>query len=64
MEAKILMSANEASKSMSISPRTLWSLTAPRGPIVAVRVGTRVLYNPSTLQAWIDTQTTKQETTK
>ena len=29
----------EAAKALGISPRTLWGLTAPRGPIPGVRVG-------------------------
>jgi hypothetical protein len=34
----------------------LWSLTAPRGAIPAVRIGTCVLYPVTGLQAWLDRQ--------
>ena len=47
----------EAAKALSISARTLWGLTAPRGPIPCVRVGIgkrqTVLYPTAALQAWL-----------
>lgn len=49
----------EAAKALGISPRTLWGLTAPRGPIPCVRVGhgkrQTVLYSVAELQAWLST---------
>ncbi len=50
---KLLLSAREAARALSISPRSLWSLTAPRGPIRCVRLAGRVLYNPETLRLFI-----------
>ena len=35
---------------------SLWSLTAPRGTIQSVRVGSCVLYPVTGLQAWLDRQ--------
>jgi hypothetical protein len=55
--AKLLLSSREASKALSISERTLWSLTAPRGPIPVIRCGSRVLYSVDALRRWIDAQT-------
>jgi predicted DNA-binding transcriptional regulator AlpA len=46
----------EAAKALGISERMLWSLTAPRGTIQSVRVGSCVLYPVSGLQAWLDRQ--------
>ncbi len=46
----------EAAKALGISERMLWSLTAPRGTISAVRIGTCVLYPVTGLQAWLDRQ--------
>ena len=46
----------EAAKARGISERMLWSLTAPRGTIPAVRIGTCVLYPVTGLQAWLDRQ--------
>jgi hypothetical protein len=47
----------EAAKALGISARTLWGLTAPRGPIPCLRIGrgTRktVLYPVADLQAWL-----------
>ena len=50
----------EAAKALSISDRTLWGLTAPRGPIPCVRVGIgkrrTVLYPLADLRAWLSRQ--------
>ena len=46
----------EAAKALGISERMLWSLTAPRGTIQSVRVGSCVLYPVTGLQAWLDRQ--------
>lgn len=47
--AAILMTAKDAAKSLAISPRTLWSLTAS-GDIQAIRIGRSVRYRPSDLE--------------
>ena len=52
---KLLLSAREAA-ALSVSERTLFSLTTPRGPIPSVRLGARVLYPVAALQKWIDAQ--------
>jgi hypothetical protein len=41
----LLLNARQAAKSLSISSGTLWNLTAPRGPIPAVKIGARVCYS-------------------
>jgi hypothetical protein len=50
----------EAAKALGISARTLWGLTAPRGPIPCARIGTgkrqTVLYPVAELQAWLAQQ--------
>ncbi len=50
----------EAAKALGVSPRTLWSLTAPRGPIPCVRIGhgkrQTVLYPVAELQTWLSRQ--------
>jgi Helix-turn-helix domain len=50
----------EAAKSLGISARTLWGLTAPRGPIPCLRVGhgkrQSVLYPVADLRAWLSRQ--------
>jgi len=52
---RMLVSVREACYLLgSISPRHLWDLTAPRGPIPAVRLGKRVLYDPADLQRFIE----------
>jgi hypothetical protein len=52
---------NAAAKALGISPRLLWGLTAPRGPIPCLRVGHGrrqiTLYPVAELQAWLARQT-------
>ena len=55
----MLLSANQAAKTLGICTKSLWSQTAPRGPIPSVKIGSRVLYSPADLQAWIDGQKRK-----
>ena len=50
---KILLSKGEAAQVLSISEKKLWFLTFPRGPIMSVRLGGRVLYSPETLREFI-----------
>jgi hypothetical protein len=55
----------EAAKALGISPRTLWALTAPRGPIPCARVGRgkrqAVLYSVQDLQDWLRRQASVNE---
>jgi hypothetical protein len=53
---RLLLSARDAARALSISERTLWGLTAPRGPILVVRLRGRVLYSPEALRRWISEQ--------
>jgi hypothetical protein len=55
----LLISAKHAANALSISERTLWGITAPRGPLPAVKIGTRVLYDPADLTKYIEGQKTK-----
>jgi hypothetical protein len=52
----LLLSPRAAAAVLSVSPRTLWALTHPRGPIRPVRIGRCVRYSVSELQRWIDAQ--------
>ena len=51
---RLLWTAEQAARSLSISPRSLWSLTRPRGDLPAVRIGRRVLYDPRDSARLID----------
>lgn len=50
----LLVTAPQAARMLGISERTLWSLTAPRGPIPVVRIGRSVRYSLDDLRVWID----------
>jgi hypothetical protein len=55
-DARLLIPIRDAARALSISQRTLWGLTAPRGPIPCVRLGGRVLYAPEALRRVIQDQ--------
>ena len=47
-------SRDEAARLLSVSSRTLYERTAPRGPIQPLRMGRRVLYPAAELQRFIE----------
>lgn len=57
----IALRPREAAKALGISVRTLWALSAPRGPIPCARIGhgsrKSVLYSFTGIQAWLADQT-------
>ena len=51
----LLVDARTAARMLSFSERTLWSLTAPRGPIHCIRVSKRgVRYAVADLERFIE----------
>ena len=53
----LLLRTRDAAKALSMSERTLWALTEPRGPIPCIHFGRRAKrYDPRDLRAWIDQQ--------
>lgn len=53
-ERKLLLTVREAAAALSVCEKTLWSLTAPRGPLPAVRLGRSVRYDVTDLRAFIE----------
>lgn len=56
-DQRLLLPASEAARLLSISEKTLWSNTSPRGSIPAVRLGRSVRYSRAALERWIAGQT-------
>ena len=56
----LLLKATEAAKTLNVSPRLLWSLTAANRDdgkgIPCVKIGRAVRYDPADLRAWIESQ--------
>jgi hypothetical protein len=52
----LLVGARDAAKMLSISERSLWALSAPRGSLPCIRVpGSRLVrYSPADLESWIE----------
>lgn len=55
-EQRLLLKPREAAARLSISERTLWAHTFPRGNILATRIGSCVRYSPNALQAYVAAQ--------
>lgn len=53
---RLLLSAPEAARTLSICSKSLWNHTQPRGTIPSVTIGTRRLYSVDDLRRWIDAQ--------
>lgn len=50
---RLALGVREASSALGISPRKLWELSAPRGPIPCSRIGARVLYRVADLDGFL-----------
>ncbi len=53
---KLLLTPREAAETLSVCEKSLWSLTAPRGPIKSVRLGRSVRYSVDALREFISQQ--------
>ena len=56
---KLLLTPVEAAEALSMSPRTLWTLThdediPPEDRIPCIKIGRLVRYDPAALQRWIE----------
>jgi hypothetical protein len=49
----LAVDARTAARMIGVSQRTLWSLTAPRGPVPVARIGNRVVYRIRDLDAYL-----------
>jgi predicted DNA-binding transcriptional regulator AlpA len=62
---RLTLRPRQAAAALGISERTLWSLTAPRGPIPCVRIGAgkrkTVLYPADALRDWLRAQARQGE---
>ena len=53
----LLLASRQAAATMGVSERTLWAISAPRGDLPVVRVGTgrgRMMYAVADLENWIN----------
>lgn len=57
----LLVREREAAAMLGISPRKLWGLTSPRGPIKCVRIGRGVRYSVAWLEEWVAAAVAGQE---
>lgn len=53
---RLLLTPREAAETLSVCEKSLWSLTAPRGPLKCVRLGRSVRYSLDALREFIAQQ--------
>jgi len=53
---RLLLSVAETARALNLSRKKLWQITAPRGDLPCIKVGTRVLYPVGDIVAWIERQ--------
>jgi excisionase family DNA binding protein len=58
---RLLWNSHEAAAALSISLRTLWTLT-DEGKIPCIRIGRSVRYDPEDIRRWIESQKTRTPT--
>ncbi len=51
---QLALSPREAAQALSISEKNLWTLTQPRGPIPAAKIGRLVRYDVRDLLIFLD----------
>ena len=54
--APLLLTPREAAAALAVCEKTLWSMTAPRGELRAIKIGRAVRYSVADLQGWIARQ--------
>lgn len=57
-----LLTPREAAERLAICERSLWTHTAPRGTLCAVKIGAAVRYDPRDLAEWIEQQKKRPDT--
>ncbi len=50
----LALTPRDAARALCVSEKTLWSLTEPRGPIPAAKIGRLVRYDVNDLRAFLD----------
>jgi hypothetical protein len=53
-DSALLLTPREAAGRLAISERSLWGISAPRGPLPVVRIGKSVRYAVADLAAYVD----------
>jgi hypothetical protein len=54
IESQRLLCAREVSEILGVCERTLCTITSPRGPLKAVRIGRSLRYTPSAVNDFIE----------
>ena len=57
-----LMSIREVAGRTGLCEKSIWNATAPRGTLPCVKLGSRILYRPEDVAAWIESRIVHPET--
>ncbi len=56
-----LLSIGETSQVLKICEKSVWNHAAPRGTLPVVRIGSRLLFRPADIDAWIESRVVRPE---
>ncbi len=56
-----LLSIREVAEQTGLCEKSVWNSTAPRGGLVCVKLGARILYRPEDVAAWIESRVIRPE---
>lgn len=51
-----LMKVREVAEQTGLCEKSVWNTTAPRGDLPCVKLGSRTLYRPEDVAAWIESR--------
>lgn len=54
--AKPLMAIRPVAEWTGLCEKSIWNATAPRGDLACVKLGSRTLYRPEDVAAWIESR--------
>ena len=54
--AKPLMAIRPVAEWTGLCEKSVWNATAPRGDLPCVKLGSRTLYRPADVEAWIESR--------
>lgn len=51
-----LVNIRAVAEQASMCEKSIWNATAPRGDLPCVKIGSRTLYRPADVEAWIESR--------
>lgn len=56
-----LLNTRAVAEQTCLCEKSIWNATAPRGDLPCVKLGSRTLYRPADVEAWIESRVVRPE---